>query len=123
MSIYVNRVLKDHVCIVNYDKKLTPDESGVVQQVIVDSVRITLPATKPGLTYTIVNGGYDHMVEIEIKPLSTDKIVGGGLRLFDGDMLVNTKATASQGNYVTLVGDGLNGWYIADIVGVWEVVK
>ena len=123
MSIYVNRVLKDHVCVVDFDKKLTPDESGVIQQVIVDSVQITLPATKPGLTYTIVNGGYDKTVEIEIRPLSTDKIMGGGLRLLDGEMLVNKKDTASQGNYVTLIGDGSQGWYISDIVGVWQAVK
>ena len=37
----------------------------------------------------------------------------------DNKDIVNTKATAKRGDRLTLVGDGVDGWYILEGVGIW----
>ena len=120
------------------NRTLTVDESGLVVLVGTDALTITLPATKKGTVYTIVNIGADAGVEITISPNASDGIYGNlsssegdnadattakGLvdqmtGTDDGD-LVNTKATALKGDRVTLVADGADGWWIIEGVGVW----
>jgi len=106
---------------------LSYEDSGTVFLVGTDALVITLPPTKVGVTYTIVNSGADGNNIITISPDAADAIFGtvanaaadsvsGGV--VDKN-LVNTKATANKGDSVTLVGDGIDGWYIVSGVGIW----
>lgn len=94
-------------------------DSGLVTYVDTDAFTLTLPATVAGLTFTIVNAGLDGGVLITLSPNAADAIQGGGLTAVDNKDLLNTKATAKRGDYVTLVGDGTVGWLIAEKRGIW----
>lgn len=94
-------------------------DSGKIIDVDTDAKTITLPATVLGLTVTIRNAGADGAVAVTVSPAAADKIVGNGEAGVDNKDIVNTKATAKNGDYVTLVGDGADGWYIQAIKGTW----
>lgn len=106
---------------------LSYNDSGKVFLVATDALVITLPATKAGVKFTFVNSGADANNIITISPNSSDKIIGSIANAAadsvcsasdDGD-LVNTKATSNKGDRVTLVGDGEDGWYIIEGIGIW----
>jgi hypothetical protein len=92
-----------------------------------DAKTLTLPATTEGLRFLVVNGGAAGTVGITVSPNASDKIMGGysydglSVRLSgtDNKDLVNTKATALKGDYLILVADGVDGWYVEHAVGVW----
>jgi hypothetical protein len=102
------------------------DEGGIVIQDLTDNAVITLPniaAGNKGMQVTVQNTGADGAAKISISPDASDKIVGtvgavqsGGVA--DKDW-INTKATANQGDYTTLVSDGTDTWWIIGGVGVW----
>lgn len=104
------------------DVTLASTDSGYVIFVDTDAFTITLPATAAGFTYTIVNAGVsgvDATAIITISPNASDKIQGMGLTAADNKDLINTKATAKVGDFVTLVGDGSDGWLIQAVKGIW----
>ena len=112
---------------VTANKTLNYGDSGKVFLVGTDSLTITLPATKAGARFTFINSGADGNNIITISPNSSDKIMGTIANTAqdnvasasdDGD-LVHTKASANKGDHVTLIGDGSDGWYITDGVGIW----
>lgn len=94
-------------------------DSGKIIDVDTDAKTITLPSTVLGLTVTIRNAGADGAVAVTVSPAAADKIVGNGEAGVDNKDIINTKATAKNGDYVTLVGDGVDGWYIQAIKGTW----
>lgn len=94
-------------------------DNGVVQMVDTDAKTITLPATVVGIVYTIENAGADGAVLVTISPNASDKIMGMGSAASDNKDILNTKATARRGDRVVLVGDGVDGWKIASMTGVW----
>lgn len=94
-------------------------DSGQVTQIDTDGVVITLPATVAGMTFTLQNIGADGAVGFSVSPAALDKIMGAGLTSADDKDLINTKATAKKWDRVTLVGDGVNGWFVQDIRGTW----
>lgn len=109
------------------DKTLDYEDSGTVFLIATDALVITLPATKKGVIYHFVNSGADGNNIITISPNANDAIFGtvpnaaadsvsGGV--VDKD-IINTQATANKGDRLTLVGDGLDGWYIVGGVGIW----
>ncbi len=100
---------------------LTAADSGRVTYVDTDAFTLTLPATVVGYTYTIVNAGLDGAVLVTLSPNVNDKIVGGGLTGSNDGDLTNTKITAKRGDYVTLIADGVNGWFIQALRGTWAV--
>lgn len=115
---------------ISADTTLALTDCGVVQNVIADGKVITLPATSAGATFTIRNGGVpvtsgpagtgsNKSVLVTISPNASDKIQGNGLSAQDNKDLLNTKATSSVGDEVTLVGDGTDGWLIQSIIGTW----
>ena len=115
------------VVAVTASKTLSYEESGSVFLVGTDELAITLPATKKGVKYTIVNSGADGNNIITISPNANDAIFGTianaaadsvASGVVDKD-LINTKATANKGDRVTIVGDGAEGWYIVEGVGIW----
>lgn len=104
---------------VSANDTMAEGDSGTVKLIDTDEVVITLPATAPGMTFTFVNAGADGEVGFAISPNSDDKIMGNGLTSANNKDLINTKLTAKKGDYVTLVGDGEDGWYIQSIRGVF----
>ena len=80
-----------------------------------------------GVRFTFINSGADGNNIITLSPNASDKIMGSISNAAadsvcsasdDGD-LVHTKASANKGDHVTLIGDGSDGWYITDGVGIW----
>lgn len=97
-----------------------------------DALVMTLPPvgveTAPfGSKLTFINSGADGAAIITLSPDANDAIFGtianaaadsvsGGV--IDKDF-VNTKATANQGDRITLMSNGTSGWFIVEGVGVW----
>ena len=94
-------------------------DSGLVHKCGTDAVVFTLPATVVGYTYTFMNVAEDGTAAISISPGAVDKIMGAGLTSEDNKDLINTKSTAKKGDFVTLVGDGVNGWFVTAMAGTW----
>jgi len=95
-------------------------DSGTVKLIDTDAVVITLPATAAGMTLTFVNVGDNGTVGFSVSPNASDKIMGNGYTSADNKDVINTKATAKKGDYIKLVGDGVNGWFVQDVRGVWD---
>lgn len=96
-------------------------DSGKVTNVDTDGVVLTLPATVVGMTFTFRNAGSSNgTVGFSVSPNSADKIMGNGYTSTDNKDAINTKATAKVGDELTLVGDGVNGWFVARVVGTWD---
>lgn len=100
---------------------LDPNDVGRIILVDTDAVVISLPAVGTGETYTIMNIAPDGTAAIHVDVNSSDRILGGCgfVALDDGDKITNTKATADQGDYVTLSYGSAVGWYITDMCGTW----
>lgn len=102
-------------------KTVAVADSGKLLNVIADGSVITLPATDVGLCVTIRNGQASAgTVAVNISPNASDKITGCGLAGTDNKDLINTKATSRPGDYVELIADGSDGWFIRRMVGTWE---
>ena len=101
------------------DTTLAITHCGQDVYVTADATVITLPATVVGYYYRIINGCADGTALIKVSPNSSDLIAGGGYTAADDKDLLNTKATAKEGDYVELVGNGTTGWNIVRMVGVW----
>lgn len=100
-------------------KTLDAGDNGVVQVVTVDST-ITLPSTVAGYTYTILNGGQgatDGTIAINVSPAALDQIIGNGFTAADDKDAINTNGR--YGDYIKLVGDGVNGWVVVASQGTW----
>lgn len=86
-------------------------------------VVFTLPATAAGLRYTIISKAPSGGAGVKISPQAADKIMGtAGTVAFsslDDKDAINTGATDAEGDSMTLVGDGVDGWFIVNSTGVW----
>ena len=106
---------------------LSSTDSGTKYLVGTDALVITLPATKKGFEFTIINSGANGNNIITISPAAGDAIIGSIANSaadsvsagVDGKDIINTKATANKGDRITLIGDGDSGWYIVEGVGIW----
>jgi len=114
---------ENYVETVTASTTLSYGDSGKVFLVGTDALVITLPATKAGIRYTFVNSGADDAVLITVSPNASDKIIGTiaavSMTASDDGDLTNTKSGANKGDWVTIVGDGSDGWYIVGGDGVW----
>jgi len=99
---------------------LDANSSGRVYRVTADAV-ITLPATVLGITYTFIMDGPDGTVQISLSPNSNDMIRGMGADGTNDKDVINTKATAKRGDFITIVGEGTAavGWHIVRQSGTW----
>lgn len=104
---------------ISVNKTLDALDTGKVMEVDTDAVVVTLPATVAGISYHIRNVGGDGLVEVLVSPNASDLIAGPDIGGVDDKDLINTKATAKKGDYVTLVGNGVAGWHVVDISGTW----
>jgi hypothetical protein len=116
---------------IDTNKTLTLADCGAVQNVIADGLTITLPATSAGATFTIRNGGVpasssvgagtgnDASALVTVQPNAADKIQGLAFTAADNKAALNTKATSKVGDYIKLVGDGIDGWNVIEARGIW----
>lgn len=115
---------------IDTNKTLTLADCGVIQNVIADGITITLPATAAGSTFTIRNGGVpatsgptgsgsNGTVLVKVSPNASDKIQGLTFTAADNKAAQNTKATSNVGDYITLVGDGVDGYNVIQARGIW----
>lgn len=106
---------------------LDATNTGNVLRVTAAAKTITLPATAAGLRYTVVIGAASGTVGVTISPNASDKIMGtffnGANKITltgtDNKDLAITAAAALKGDRLTLVADGVDGWYIENAVGAW----
>ena len=112
------------------NRTLTAEDSGKTFLVGTDALTITLPSTIKGFKATFINSGSAGNNIITIAPVSADGIAGtitlaSSVVTRVGTVntaLVNTKATSTKGNAVTLVGTGVTGtgaYYITSSTGIW----
>lgn len=95
------------------------DDSGKTFTSTLDGIVYTLPSIAIGNTITIVNMAPDGTAELNISPDALDGITYAGDSTDDKD-LINTKATAKQGDYVTLASlGGTAAWQVVSVRGVW----
>lgn len=102
----------NYTVIINADsgKSLASDLDGVV---------FTMPSIATGNTITFVNTAEDGTSEFNISPAAADGINYIGSNTDDKD-LINTKATAKKGDYVTLASlNGTTAWQVVAVRGVW----
>lgn len=83
------------------------------------SVTFTLPATAAGLEYTVAVGVLTSSGGHAVAPQAADKIVGYGLNPGDGTSITCSAATDAIGDFVHLIGDGVDGWFILGARGTW----
>ncbi len=102
------------------NKTLDAQDVGKVLYVTTDAKTVTLPATAAGLQYIVMNGGATPgSVGMSVSPNTADRIMGADLAGADNKDRINTKATARPGDYIKLVADGVNGWYVVEENGTW----
>lgn len=112
------------------DTTLTAAQSGMLFLVGADAKTATLPSSAvvgAGIKYAFINNGADGAYGFTASPNASDKIMGsfsnGGQKITlsgtDDKDLVNTKATAKNGDILILESDGVNGWYVMYGEGVW----
>lgn len=124
--------------LVTDDRTLTAADHGKTFFIATDAKTFNLPATVLGLKYTFVNTGADGNNIITINPVTADAIIGNVPASHGANAdattanglvsqssaaankdFVNTKTTANQGDRLTIIGDGVDGWVIVEGVGVW----
>jgi hypothetical protein len=84
------------------------------------TVVFTLPATALGLTYTfLVMQLPGSGAGTSVSPAAADKIIGNGFTAADDKDAINTAASDALGDLITVVGDGIDGWYVTAVRGTW----
>ena len=102
----------------NYTVIVTTDSGKTITSTL-DGFVVTLPSIAIGNTVTFVNMADDGQGEFSISPAAADGITYAGSSTDNKD-LINTKATAKKGDYVTLASlDGIVAWQVVDARGVW----
>jgi len=102
----------------NYTVIITTD-SGKTFVSTLDAIVFTLPSIAIGNTVTFVNMAPDGTAALNISPAAADGITYAGSSTDDKD-LINTKATAKRGDFVTLASlDGVIAWQVVAARGIW----
>ena len=95
------------------------DDSGKTFVSKTDGIVYTLPSIAIGNTVTFVNTAPNGDADISISPAAADGITYAGSATDNKD-LINTKATAQTGDFVTLASlDGVVAWQVVAVRGVW----
>jgi len=117
---------------VSADNTVAVADSGVVLNQTADAKVTTLPdaaAANVGLTVIVrlggvkaggpVGSGSNASQGHAISPHSSDKIVGLGASGTTNKDLLMVKASMIVGDYVKLVSNGVDTWYVEEAVGAW----
>lgn len=84
-----------------------------------DGIIYTLPPIAIGNTVTFYNAAPNGSAALNISPDASDGITYDGSST-DGRDLINTKATAKKGDFVTLASlDGVIAWQVVASRGIW----
>lgn len=132
-TIYRGKDGRQWIDVDQASKVLTAADEGLVQNVTVDGITITLPATAAGASYTIRNGGAapsggpagatsDQSVAVTVAPNSADGFTGNGFTAATNKAAINTKATAQVGDEIRVLGSGttgVTGWNFSEVKGTW----
>lgn len=105
--------------LVSSNKTLDAEDTGKTFFVDTDGVVITLPATATALSCRIVNIGAEAAVGLSLSPQAADKVMGPDLAGTDNKDLINTKATASRGDFVRIQNGHADGPIVTDMRGTW----
>jgi hypothetical protein len=97
---------------------VTAADNGKVLWVDTDAVVITLPAVE-GIEVTVANLAAYGVSGVSVSPAAADMIEGPGITAADDKDIINTKATAARGDYITVEYGDANGWRISAMVGTW----
>lgn len=109
---------------------LTEADAGKEYNIATDALVVTLPAitaSNIGMEFTFRNTGADGNNIITLSPDSSDGVngtianaaadsVASGVVNKD---LINTKATANNGDFVKIRAVALTKWFIMEGVGIW----
>lgn len=106
------------------------NQAGTEFNIATDALVITLPlidSNNLGMEFTFRNTGADGNNIITLSPNSADGINGtianaAADSVASGTVnkdLVNTKATANKGDWVTIKAVAATAWYITGGVGIW----
>lgn len=101
------------------NKTLDIEDNGKVFFVDTDAFVITLPAVAVATHCKIVNIGAFGTVAVNVSPNASDKIQGPNLPGTDNKDLINTKATARRGDFITLVAGNADGPFVSELRGIW----
>lgn len=95
------------------------DDSGKTFVSTLDGIVFTEPSIAIGNTVTFVNMAEDGQAALNISPAAADGITYDGSSTDNKD-LINTKATAKKGDFVTLASlDGVVAWQVVAARGIW----
>jgi len=108
----------------------TAADAGKEYNVATDALVLTLPlidANNIGMTFTFRNTGADGNNLITLDPNAADGFNGSIANAAADSVasgvvnkdLVNTKATANNGDFVTITAVALTKWYVTGGVGIW----
>lgn len=92
-------------------------ESGTTFLAAAVDLVFTLPPTQAGLEFTFICHTVSTVTGLQISPDAADQIAY--TTSVDNKDLINTAATDVEGDSVTLVGDGVDGWWVKAISGTW----
>lgn len=100
---------------------LTAADSGSLITVTAADKVMTLPSTVKGLefTFSLAAAGLSAGTGLSISPAAADKIMGNGFTAADNKDAVLAGSGDRDGDSITLVGDGVDGWYIVAHEGTW----
>jgi len=108
----------------------TAADAGKEYNIATDALVLTLPlidANNIGMTFTFRNTGADGNNLITLDPNAADGFNGSIANAAADSVasgvvnkdLVNTKATANNGDFVTITAVALTKWYVTGGVGIW----
>ncbi len=77
----------------------------------------TLPATVANLRFTFITHTVSSGTGTSISPVTADAI--HHITSVDDKDLINEGANDVEGDFVTIVGDGVDGWWLEALDGTW----
>ena len=106
------------------------NQAGEEFNVGTDALTLTLPkiySTNLGMEFTFRNIGADGNNIITISPNAADGVNGSIANAAADSVasgtvnkdIINTKATANKGDWITIKAVALTAWYITGGVGIW----
>lgn len=100
---------------------IRPEENSATFVAAAPDLVLLLPPTEAGYVFTFALGpaGLSAGTGLSIRPRPIDRILGNGFTSLDAKDAVLAGASDREGDSLTLVGDGVDGWYITAVVGTW----
>lgn len=102
----------------NYTVVINTD-SGVNFSSSLDGMIFTLPSIAVGHVTTFINTADDGDAKLSVSPAAADGIEYVGGKVDDKDV-INTKATANKGDFITIVSFSETvAWQVTGVRGIW----